>query len=313
MKLKTALLFGSLLAAFPAISQSYEKLASRADSLYKAKNYPLSVKTYEAAFKTGKPGGTDCYNAACSAALAGNSKMAFRYLNHAVENNWLNVNHTKTDSDLASLHDQKAWPKVVAKMQQKLDVLEADYDKPLQAELFKIYDLDQGIREEFSKAADELGYKHPKVDSLGNVMARQDSLNQLSVKAILEQYGWVGPKKVGPEASQTLFLVIQHASQQYQERYLPLVREASKKGEIPKSSLALLEDRIAMRQGKKQLYGSQIGMDQETGAYYVMPLEDPKNVDRRRAHMGLGPIAEYVKTWNITWNAEEFAREQAEN
>ncbi len=42
------------------------------------------------------------------------------------------------------------------------------------------------------------------------------------------------------------------------------MREAVKKGNANSSSLALLEDRVALRKGEKQIYGSQIGRDQET-------------------------------------------------
>ena len=31
----------------------------------------------------------------------------------------------------------------------------------------------------------------------------------------------------------------------------------------------------------------------------VSPLEDPDNVDKRRAEVGLGPLADYVSNWNI--------------
>ena len=57
-------------------------------------------------------------------------------------------------------------------------------------------------------------------------------------------------------------------------------------GNAMRPDLALLEDRVALRQGKKQIYGSQIGMDPETGEYFVSPLEDPDNVVERRIKMG---------------------------
>ena len=80
------------------------------------------------------------------------------------------------------------------------------------------------------------------------------------------------------------------------------MREAVKKGNARSSSLALLEDRVSLRKGGKQIYGSQIGRDQGTGDHYVLPLEDPENVDKRRAEVGLGPIANYISNWNITWD-----------
>jgi len=84
-----------------------------------------------------------------------------------------------------------------------------------------------------------------------------------------------------------------------------MMREAVKQGNARPSSLALLEDRIALRQGKKQIYGSQIGRDKETGEFFVSPLEDPDHVNERRAEVGLGTIEQYVSRWDITWDAEK--------
>jgi hypothetical protein len=106
-----------------------------------------------------------------------------------------------------------------------------------------------------------------------------------------------------------LFLVIQHADQKTQEKYLPMMRAAVKNGKAQGSSLALLEDRVALGQGKRQIYGSQIGRDPDTQLYYVSPLEDPDNVDKRRAEVGLGTLAEYVNRWQIKWDVEQYKKD----
>jgi hypothetical protein len=90
------------------------------------------------------------------------------------------------------------------------------------------------------------------------------------------------------------------------------MREAVKKGNANSSSLALLEDRVAIREGRKQIYGSQIGTNPTTKEQYVLPLEDPDNVDKRRSEVGLGAIAEYVAYWNITWNVEQYKKDLPE-
>jgi len=87
------------------------------------------------------------------------------------------------------------------------------------------------------------------------------------------------------------------------------MRDAVKNGNARGSSLALLEDRILLGQGKKQIYGSQIGNNPVTQTYYVRPLEDPDNVDKRRAEVGLGPLAEYVNYWQIKWDVEQYKRD----
>ena len=116
---------------------------------------------------------------------------------------------------------------------------------------------------------------------------------------------------IGREGNRTLFLVIQHANISTQEKYLPMMREAVKNHKASASHLALLEDRIALRQGKKQIYGSQIATAKD-GTVYIQPLDDPDNVDKRRAAAGLGPLADYVQRWNLKWDAEGYKKQLPE-
>ncbi len=47
----------------------------------------------------------------------------------------------------------------------------------------------------------------------------------------------------------------------------------------------------------------------ETKLYYVSPFEDPDNVDKRRAAVGLQPLAEYVYQWQIKWDIEQYKKD----
>lgn len=84
------------------------------------------------------------------------------------------------------------------------------------------------------------------------------------------------------------------------------MRNAVRKGNVKSNHLALFEDRVALRKGGKQIDGSQIGRDKKTGEFYVLPLIDPDNVDKRRAEVGLVTIQEYIQRWGITWNVERY-------
>lgn len=289
--------------------QSYRSLIAEADGFYNNKEYQKSVDKYKAAFAIEQKNGGHLYNAGCAAALSGNKKLAFDWLNRALQNGWTNIDHLKTDSDLISLHGDKKWKVLLADMQKQVEKIEANYDKPLQAKLLAIYNDDQPIRYQYIEAEKEFGRQSPQVDSLGKRMMYMDSINLVKVTAILDTYGWIGPDKVGSTANQTLFLVIQHADLQTQQKYLPMMREAVKKKNARSSELALLEDRVALGEGRRQIYGSQIGWDAATNKEYVLPLEDPDNVDKRRAEVGLGPLADYVKNWDLTWNVEEYKKQ----
>ena len=137
----------------------------------------------------------------------------------------------------------------------------------------------------------------------------QDSINQIAVTKILDQHGWLGVKDIGEDANTTLFLVIQHADLAVQEKYLPMMRDAAKKGNAKPSALALLEDRVALRQGRKQIYGSQVGWDMIHNDYYVQPLEDPDNVDTRRSSVGLPPMSVYLAHWSMKWDVDQYKKD----
>jgi hypothetical protein len=288
--------------------QNYSQLVNDANEKYLEKEYKKSVELYKRAFAKEQKSRTDFYNAGCSAALTGDVTLALSWLNQAFSNGFVNIRHMKSDSDLNSLHKTQGWKSLVATMQAKVDQLEANYDKPLQAKLLAIYDDDQKDRQRIEEIGKKYGYNSKEVDKLWKTIAYKDSVNLLNVKAILDQYGWVGEDKVGPQANTTLFLVIQHADLATQQTYLPMMRKAVADKKAEPSALALLEDRVALGEKRRQTYGSQIGED-STGTAYVLPLADPDNVDKRRAEVGLTPLAEYVKHWGIKWDVDDYKKQ----
>jgi len=304
--------FFILVNCFSMESQTYKDFIQKGDSCYKVKEYKLSVAYFEKAFKIEHTNSSHLYNGACAAALFKDDKKAFNWLNLAIDNGYENITHLKKDNDLEVLHAKKDWDKIINKLQKKLDVIEANYDKPLQKELLEIYADDQDIRRDFMKIYKEKGSGNKQVDSIGKIMIYKDSINLIKVTKILDEKGWVGKDVIGSQANQTLFLVIQHSDLKYQQKYLPMMREAVKKGDAKASSLALLEDRVALREGRKQIYGSQIATNPATKKQFISPLEDPDDVDKRRAEVGLGPIADYVKQWNIVWDVEAYKKELPE-
>jgi len=305
-------LLTTLLLLFTVIAgsaQEYNALIGKADSLYKAKDFTNSTKVYEQGFKLEQKNSSHLYNAACSAALAGEKKKALALLDLSVQKGWTYVNHLQQDADLNSLHGEPQWQELINKLQKRVDELEKNYDKPLQTQLLQILETDQKYRRLIDSVYKSYGMESGQMKEFWQIIHKQDSINLVGVKAILDKQGWVGPQKIGTQANQALFLVIQHSDQTTQEKYLPMMREAAKKGDAQPSDLALLEDRVALEQGRKQRYGSQIGTDEATGKPYVLPLEDPANVDKRRATVGLPPLDEYVQQFGFTWNVEEYIKQ----
>lgn len=293
-------------------SGEYFTLVKKADSLYNAGNYKASAWTYSAAFKANGWTGisNDRYNAACSWALANNSDSSFFQLNSIVTKaNYIDYGHITTDPDLNSLHNDNRWKPLLDLIKQNKEKAEANLNKPLVAELDSIYAEDQKYRLQIDEIQKKYGWESNEMKAHWKIINDKDSINLIKIKSILDKYGWLGTDVVGVQGNSTLFLVIQHSDLATQEKYLPMMREAVKNGRAKGSALALLEDRVALREGKKQIYGSQIGRDSETKLYYVSPLEDPDNVDKRRAEVGLQPLADYVSRWQIKWDIEQYKKD----
>ena len=65
-----------------------------------------------------------------------------------------------------------------------------------------------------------------------------------------------------------------------------------------------LIDRVNLREGKEQIYGSQLYGNSD-GTYYVKDLFDPEYVNQRRKSVGLEPIESYIARWNVVWKTEQ--------
>lgn len=174
--------------------------------------------------------------------------------------------------------------------------------KQLAYQLDSILSKDQEYRKNLFSLVETEGPKSAVVQQYLGRIRRIDSLNLIAVTAIIDTYGWLGPKEVGENGNSCLFLVIQHSTRETREKYLPLFRKAVLQGKALKSDLALLEDRVALEHGKKQLFGSQIVMDTITRAYHFAPIEDEPHVNERRKAMGLEPIENKAKEFGFDYS-----------
>lgn len=162
----------------------------------------------------------------------------------------------------------------------------------LRLELLKREEEDQTIRNELIKK----GVGQPDKSILAR-MNEIDAANTERMKAIVRQHGWPSPELVGSDGVHAAFLLVQHAEPAFQKEMLPLVEKAYKSGGLSGQSYALLVDRVLVREGKPQVYGTQAKPFEEwkKGEAAAMPIEDEANVDKRRVEVGLPPLSEYLK------------------
>ncbi|WP_126653451.1 DUF6624 domain-containing protein [Chryseobacterium aureum] len=129
------------------------------------------------------------------------------------------------------------------------------------------------------------------------LVAEHDSLNMQKIEHIISKYGYPGKTLVGEPANKAAWYVIQHSTKI--EKYLPLIKEAGKKKEIPFTWVAMMEDRYLMGKDKEQIYGTQgkgeMTRDKEGKQIFVnfvWPVKDLKNVDKRRKEAGFDSTLE---------------------
>ena len=70
--------------------------------------------------------------------------------------------------------------------------------------------------------------------------------------------------------------------------------KAESDGEVSKSNIAYLEDRITVGNGIPQVYGTQFHTNSD-GQMVPQPIANEKKVDERRKAMGLETLDEYKK------------------
>lgn len=169
----------------------------------------------------------------------------------------------------------------------------------IRAELLSMMYEEQAAREVLDSVVAEKGWNSPEGKAASREEDRIDSANQVRLQEIVAEYGWPGKSLVGEEAALGAFLILQHADLSLQQEYLPMFEAAAEKGEVEPTHLAMLQDRILMRQGRKQHYGTQLWNDPSTGELGLYPIRDSVNVDARRDSVGLGPIGDYLRSFGI--------------
>lgn len=119
--------------------------------------------------------------------------------------------------------------------------------------------------------------------------------NASLLEACFAELGWPSRGAVGEEAAAAAMLILQHAISRpdLQRTGLDLLLEAVQAGQANALDAAYLADRIAVLEGRPQLFGSQFEWD-DADELSPAPIHDIDGVDARRASIGLPPLAEAI-------------------
>ena len=157
------------------------------------------------------------------------------------------------------------------------------------------------------------GAESKEADVYQKIYRKNHLINIKKVRAILDNYGWPETVVIGDQGNRTICNVLQHTDQETRAYYLPMMRQAVLDKKLEPRYLVRAEDRLATDNGELQIYGGQMKYYPETKSFNVWPVYDPVNIDKRRAEIGLGPIAEHLKSrFDFEWNLEEQIRRTEE-
>lgn len=115
--------------------------------------------------------------------------------------------------------------------------------------------------------------------------------NTTWLKQTLRRTDWPQDQRAADDA----WLIAQHSDHDpaFQQEALARLGKALQHNPALAQDYAYLQDRVSVRLGKPQIYGTQF--HPVCGGNRPYPIEDKAGLDRRRARVGLGPWADYDK------------------
>ncbi len=120
--------------------------------------------------------------------------------------------------------------------------------------------------------------------------------NAKILENIINSIGYPTKAKVGQEANEATWLIIQHSIGQprFMKKCAKLLRIAVRESKEDPKSLAFLTDRIAVLEETPQLYGTQFDWD-EDGKLSPNHFDDLIKVNERRELIGLNTLEEQTE------------------
>jgi len=168
----------------------------------------------------------------------------------------------------------------------------------------------EGMRDEDQEirriVVDSIGVSSPNAAPYFSKMANIDALNQKKIKEILDNYGWLPQSKIGAKAAEAFFYTIQHSNLELVEKWIPEFRRLADIGEANPRQCAMMEDRLLLWKGKKQIYGTQASDFRPDKKMAIWPIENPESVNERRKKLGFPQtVEEYAKQMNVIFDIND--------
>jgi len=159
----------------------------------------------------------------------------------------------------------------------------------ISTKIIELKDDDLNLRNELIQSGELRDGYHRELEDLHN-------RNAEILDNIMDEISYPSIDKVGEEAHEATWLIIQHSIGQpdFMKKCAKLLEKAVFENEANPKHLAYFTDRIAVHEGKPQLYGSQFDWN-EMGELSPQFFDDLIKVNRRRLAIGLNTLEDQTE------------------
>src|SRR5258706_4250427 len=119
-----------------------------------------------------------------------------------------------------------------------------------------------------------------KADDLFQGLKETRNKNTSVLCQMLKTYGWPSAELVGAEGVEAAFFLLKNSSSELQLDLLPVVIAAINKGALPKAEFPGYFDLVRLKDGLKQMFGTQATL--ANGFLVLYPIEAEAQVNARR-------------------------------
>jgi hypothetical protein len=140
----------------------------------------------------------------------------------------------------------------------------------------------------------------PEMKNLMDEWKTVGDSNKILLKTLFKENGFLGYSEVGEQSSHNFLQMVQRmdADSIFQQEVLVVMKKQIEKINASPIEFAYLTDRVNLNQGKPQVYGTQLKINEKGTSYEPKMVIDPENLNKRRAEIGLGTIEEAILIMN---------------
>ncbi len=168
-------------------------------------------------------------------------------------------------------------------------------DNILKQQIDSLYAVDQQVQTDMITAYQN-NAERKVFDSLNTIKEEAFKRHIPVLKEIISRKDLPGYRQVGQESSDKFMAMVNHSFYDiaFQQKVAKLGKKQAKQKNISTPALAMMIDKMKIKSGQKQIYGTQCDYT-DKGEAIAANLRRPATVDQRRKKMGLSLLKDYLQ------------------